>query len=205
MRIRIFALCSGTAALLLVGVGLADTGSLADERCASCHGDDGVSEEAATPTLAGQSAIYLAETMQAYLDDDRPAAQLTHEDQQTDMKEIVAALSQEELDGLAEYYSELEFRAFEQEFDADLADQGETVHFQYCEKCHEDAGSSPDDDAGLMAGQPMEYLLRELKHYASEKRSMTEKMDKKYRAMLKEEGDGSLEQLAHYYASQQAN
>ena len=64
-------------------------------------------------------------------------------------------------------------------------------------------GRPPDDDAGLMAGQPMEYILTELKHYASEKRSMPEKMDKKYKAMLKEEGDDSLEQLTHYYAAQQ--
>jgi sulfide dehydrogenase cytochrome subunit len=84
-----------------------------------------------------------------------------------------------------------------QTFDADLASKGKGIHALECKKCHEDGGSSPDDDAGILAGQWMPYLEDQFEEYASGKRPMPKKMQPKMEKLSAEDTKA----LIHYYGS----
>ena len=60
---------------LLLGSGLmlgatalsaAPTGQMLADTCAGCHGTDGASTGPATPSIAGNAAIYIVDSMNAY-------------------------------------------------------------------------------------------------------------------------------------------
>ena len=86
-----------------------------------------------------------------------------------------------------------------QEFDADLAAAGQTVHDAKCDKCHSEGGSNPDDEAGILAGQWMDYLANSFAEYASGDREQPKKMKEK----MEELSAADETALLHYYASQQ--
>ena len=65
--------------------------------CASCHMADGVSADPNNPILAGQYESYLAHTLRGYRDGTRANAI---------MAGMAAGLSDDDIDALAEYYSQ---------------------------------------------------------------------------------------------------
>ncbi len=195
--------------LMTVGVlGLAGTNLVqaADitkllEGCADCHEKDGNSTNADTPSIAGMSTEYFAESMEGYQTDARPAKKL--KDKDDTMKDVVKNLSEGDIEALAEHYAKQKFKPYKQDFDAAKAKSGKKLHRKYCDKCHSEGGSSSEDDSGILAGQPMGYLRYSMDNYTSGKREMGEKMEKKVKSMLKKDGDASIDLLLHYYASQQ--
>ncbi len=188
-------------ALGLVGnVSAADVNKLVKE-CADCHEKDGNATDGETPSIAGMSVDYFIESMNGYKTDARPALKL--KDKKEDMKDVVKKLSDEDINALAEHYSKQKFKPFKQEFDAGLAKAGKKLHKKYCDKCHSEGGTSAEDDAGILAGQPINYLKYSMDNYASGKREMGKKMAKKVKKMQKKAGDEGVKQVIHYYASQQ--
>ena len=86
-----------------------------------------------------------------------------------------------------------------QPFDAALAEAGKTVHDSNCSRCHSDGGSSPDDEAGILAGQWAGYLRASFADYASGDRDQPDRM----REALESLSENDIEALVNYYASQQ--
>lgn len=172
--------------------------------CNSCHGNKGISIERDIPTIAGFSETSINDILFSYRDEERPAIDSKYRSgditrPETNMVKIAQALTEEQIEALAIYYSELPFKAAKQDFDAALAKKGAKTHKRQCEKCHEDGGSSPDDDAGILAGQWVEYLNASFVSYLDGSRDGDKKMLKKLNKLSPEK----IEQLKHFYASQQ--
>jgi len=172
--------------------------------CADCHGENGVSQHSDIPTIAGASEIFIFDTMVAYKAGERVAieSKYRHGDltrPETDMKKIANELEEDQIQAIAEYFSAKPFVAAKQEFNTELASKGEKVHQSRCRKCHEDGGSSPDDDSGILAGQWTPYLKESMKLYRNGERAMEDKMKKNIDKL----SDQQVEALLNYYASQQ--
>ena len=172
------------------------------EPCAGCHGKDGVSTEPDIPIISGNSAVYIKDTMVAYSNKERPCAEVKinagpKKGELDDMCKIAKALSESETKLIADYFASKPFVRAKQAFDAEKAKLGKIVQDKECKKCHEDGGSSPGDDAGMLAGQWMPYVRQQFKDYSSGERPMTKKMKKKYENLSEED----IENLVHYFAS----
>jgi len=188
-------------ALGIVSSATADVNKLVEDECSDCHEKDGNSSDGETPSIAGMSNDYFIESMEGYKTDARPALKL--KDKKEDMKDIVKKLSDADIKALAGYFGKQKFKPQKQKFDPALAKVGKKLHKKYCDKCHSEGGSSAEDDAGILAGQPISYLQYSMDNYASGKREMGKKMSKKFKKMQKKAGDEGIVQLIHFYASQQ--
>jgi len=190
-------LLAGAILLALPGfASAADPGpsaQLLSDSCAGCHGTDGASGGPATPSIAGLSNDYFIEVMQGYKSGEVPS---------TIMGRIAKGYEDEEIEKMAGYFRELSFTPATQSFDAKLADRGAKLHDKYCEKCHKEEGSSAEEDSGILAGQWTPYLQWTLDDYLAGERKMIKKMKKKVKRLLNKEGDGSIQALIAFYASQ---
>jgi sulfide dehydrogenase cytochrome subunit len=195
--------CIGVYALALGFAGTATAGLQENlNNCYSCHGKDGVSNKADIPTIGGYSAIYITDSMTAFRNNERPCEETeilsgSHKGDKTDMCAVAKDLSGADTIEVANHLATLPFVRTKQSFDAEKAKLGKAVQNRKCKKCHEDGGSSPDDDAGILAGQHMEYIKNQMEQYSTGKRPMTEKMKVKYEKLSKED----LENILHYYGS----
>jgi sulfide dehydrogenase cytochrome subunit len=170
--------------------------------CFGCHGKLGVSTQKEIPTIAGLSAVFIEESLLAYIDEARPAksgpyysGDLSRPD--TDMKTISKGLSEAQITAISAYFAKQKFVPVKQTFDKKLAAIGKRIHAMKCEKCHESAGSLPDDDAGLLAGQWTPYLKNSFAEYRDKSRETNKKM----RKLLLKMTDRDIEALLHFYAS----
>lgn len=174
------------------------------ETCSDCHGKDGASSESDVPIIGGFSAQYIIDSMVAYQDKDRPCPETEYREgdnkgSKTDMCKIAEELSEENIEEIAEFYAGKEFVPAKQAFDQAKAASAARIHEKYCEKCHEEGGSSPDGDSGILAGQWTPYLKSALKAFTSGDREMPERMQPKMEKL----SDTDIEALLHYYASLQ--
>jgi len=181
--------------------GAADINALM-ENCNGCHGDDGVSQSTDVPTIAGLAEFVHVDALYIYQDEARPCAdsEYRHGDTSrpaTSMCAIAAELSEDDIDALAAAYAELPYVKATQEFDAALAATGEGLHKEHCDKCHSDAGTNPEDEAGMLGGQQMGYLATTFDEYAAGTREQPGKMKEKLDALS---GD-DIKALVHYYGS----
>ncbi len=172
--------------------------------CEECHGKGGVSTESDIPTIVGFSDTAISDILLAYQDDTRAAisSKFRFGDTtrpETNMNEITKELSEEEIEALALHYSEGTFVPATQPFDAGKAAIGAKIHKVQCAKCHEEGGTSRDDDVGILAGQWSPYLRTALKNFRSDKRETEPKMLK----LVKKLSDDEIDALVHYWASQQ--
>ncbi len=170
--------------------------------CNNCHGKDGVSNESAVPTLAGLSELYLFDNLSYYQERERPCIETEYHEgsnkgSKTDMCKLADELGEEDMETLAEFYSTRKFVNARQNFDPDMAARGQKVHDSKCEKCHEEGGSSAEDDSGVLAGQWMSYLEQSFKSYSSGERAMPKKMKTKFEKL----SDQDKQDLLHFYAS----
>ena len=118
---------------------------------------------------------------------------------ETNMCEVVADMSDDEIEKIAAHYAALPFVPATQEFDAALAAAGEAVHERECARCHTDGGSNPEDEAGILAGQWMGYMKQTFVEYETGAREQPKKMQEKMVNLSVDDVDA----LIHYYASQQ--
>lgn len=164
--------------------------------CGSCHGSDGMSKKDVIPSIAGISDIAHEDYLYAFREEARACTDAKTKAMCANIKK---KLSDEEIQGLAAYYSAMTFMPAAQEFDAAKAAAGQALHDERCAKCHSDGGGNPGDDASILAGQWMPYLQRSLTQFVSGEREQPEAMQKKVSTLTEAE----VEALVHYYGSQQ--
>lgn len=167
--------------------------SMLANACAACHGPDGSSQGPATPSIAGVSPDYFIDAMTAFKEDERPV---------TVMNRIAKGYTEEQIELMAGYFSQLKLKATDQSFDSALAKKGAALHETHCEKCHEQGGRASDDDAGILAGQKTPYLRYTIKDILDGKRDVPVKMLKKLESIQQHMGNEGFEQLLHFYASE---
>ena len=164
------------------------------DTCAGCHGTHGSSVGPASPSIAGISAEYFIESMEAYKNDERPA---------TVMNRIAKGYTEDQLEAMAEYFEEQKYRPAKQAFDAKLAARGKDLHPKYCqEKCHQKGGAGTED-SGVLAGQWAGFLRNALADMREGRSEYPKKMKAGVEKLIEEQGEEALEALMHYYASQQ--
>lgn len=190
--------------------------SMLSGTCLGCHGPGGISAGPATPTIAGMSELYIIGAMLAYkYDNDEEKIDTVIESDpdfeeleyfartSTIMNRIAKGYSEAEIKVISKYFAELPFKkAQEQSVDQAQAKTGAEIHEMHCEKCHEDGGSSAEDDAGVLAGQWIPYLEYTMEDFASGDRDMPKKMKKQIREAHEVYGDAAIDQLIQFYASQ---
>lgn len=170
--------------------------------CAGCHGPDGVSTEPTIPIIAGLSAKYLKASFENYKAKRRPcvAVEVKTGDKKgtkTDMCQVANALSDADMDQLAELFAGKPFVPAEQKVDAALAAHGDELQQLYCDKCHTNNGKKAADDKGILAGQWIPYLVNALDEFKSGTRAVPVKM----KPSIKDLDKADFEALANYFAS----
>lgn len=168
------------------------SGAMLAGTCAACHGTNG-SSVGITPSLAGGTAEYFIDTMQAFKYGDRDA---------TVMDRVAKGYSDEQIAKMGEFFAKQKLKPMKQTFDSSKAALGKKLHEDNCEKCHEDGGRKADE-GGILAGQSMIYLKYSMEDFHSNSRETPKKMKKKVKAVTSEHGQKGIEALIHYYGSQQ--
>jgi sulfide dehydrogenase cytochrome subunit len=163
--------------------------SMLGHTCAGCHGFNGASTGPATPSIAGLSTAYMVDSMKAFASGDRKS---------TIMGRIAKGYTEEEFETMAEFFADQPVHKAKQTTDAAKVAQGKKL-YKECEKCHEDNGASPDDDAGILAGQWLPYLNYSMADFKSGAREQPRKMKKKTEKL----SDAEIEALMQFFASQQ--
>lgn len=162
--------------------------------CASCHGSNGSSAGPATPSLGGLSKTYISQVMNDYKTGKR--ASLV-------MNRIAKGYSADEINLIADYYSNQAFTAGEQTTDAGKVQRGQALHTQYCASCHISGGKSGTLTGARLAGQWKPYMERTLLDYAQGRsQPSTQQMTDAIKTLFTQEGRPALEALAEYYAHQ---
>ena len=192
-QVRIFLLAWG-AIVLLVGGGHAvaadvEAGKALAEGCAGCHGADGVSQTALTPSLAGEPDEYVQWQLVYFRAGGRKSEV---------MMPIAQALSNEDIRNLGAYYASLPPPRPDATADA-LARVGEKVAVQHrCRSCHSDDYTG-FRAAARLAGQREEVLLQALRDFKSGTRianGVASMADVTY-----ELNDADMQALAHFMAT----
>lgn len=177
----------------------------AAETCATCHNENGVSDEPEVPTIAGASSFFLENQLAMFAEQARPceadyfkeeAAEPEHDIAAEDHCALAEEISEDEMVELAEYFASKPFAAADQEFDAALADKGASIHAANCERCHTENGGLALDDAGIMAGQWKPYLMEQFEYYKEGKRWQPEKMQPEMEKLTEDD----MKALAEFYA-----
>jgi cytochrome subunit of sulfide dehydrogenase len=201
----LFMLLSGVSIGLSVAtVALAADGAEVAEKCTVCHGKNGASTESNIPTIAGYSAKYLVDSIKNFRKKVRSCAEVTipsgpKKGTRSDMCKVLADLSDADAEAVAKYFASQKFVRAKQPFDAAKAQKGVPVYKLRCEKCHENNGSSPDEDNGILAGQWTPYLKDQLANFRAGKRPIDDKMKQRLDKVTPEEE----ELLLNFFASQQ--
>ena len=200
MKRQFFSVLS-VLALGIPALASADVDALIED-CNGCHGDNGVSQWSDVPTIAGLAEFVHVDALFIYQDEARPCAESEYRQGDTSraattMCAIAAELSEDDIDALAAAYAEMPYVKAKQDFDADKAAAGQALHDKHCDKCHSEAGTNPDDEAGMLGGQQMGYLRNTFAQYADESREQPGKMAEKLSALSADE----VEALVHYYGS----
>lgn len=169
----------------------APSASMLANTCAGCHGTNGASVGPSSPTIAGKSAEYLKEVMASYKSGDRHA---------TIMNRIAKGYTDEEIALMADYFAALPFvsAAERQELDAAKIEAGSKLYTKNCSKCHDENGSLPDDDSGILAGQWLPYMQYTMTDFKGGRSVMPKKMKKKVEKL----DDAQIEALLQFFASQ---
>lgn len=196
-------LLGGLLALCAGGAAAAD-GATVFDRCSQCHGKNGASSESNIPTIASYSTKYIQESFKNFRSKARQCAEVTiptgpKKGQKSDMCKVVADLSADDADAVAKWLPTQKFVRAKQPFDAALAEKGSAVYKLRCEKCHENNGSSPDEDNGILAGQWTPYLRDQIAAFRAGRRPIDDKMKLRLDKVDKSEE----EQLLNFFASQQ--
>ena len=182
----------------------ADGAAVFEQKCLACHGAGGASQESSIPTIGGYSAKYIVDSLGNFKKKLRPCSEVTipsgpKKGSKSDMCKVIADLSAAEAEATARYLAGRKFVRAKQPFDAAKAAKGQSVYGKMCRRCHEDGGSSPDEDNGILAGQWTPYLKGQLAAFRGGKRTIDDKM----KARLEKVSADEEEALLHFFASQQ--
>jgi cytochrome subunit of sulfide dehydrogenase len=197
-------LAVASTTLFVATAALAADGAAVAEQCAVCHGKNGASTDSSIPIIGGYSAKYITESIKNFKQKIRTCAEVTvqagpKKGTKSDMCKVTADLSDADVEAVARHFAAQKFVRARQPFDPAKAQKGSPVYKLRCEKCHENNGSSPDEDNGILAGQWMPYLKEQLAGFRSGKRPLDDKMKQR----LDKVGKDEEEALLHFFASQQ--
>lgn len=162
--------------VLLIGLPLAapaagdiEAGKAKSVTCAACHGADGNSVNPEWPSIAGQHAGYIIDSLNAYRDGTRDNVLMLGQ---------VQALTEQDQADLAAYFASQQ--ALPRVADPALASRGERLYragnletgVAACIACHgpNGRGNAPAGYPAL-AGQHAQYTADQLRQYRLEKRS----------------------------------
>ncbi|HUO78901.1 MAG TPA: c-type cytochrome [Steroidobacteraceae bacterium] len=182
------------SALLLAALALGATAAEAVnaellKKCTICHGDRGLSDESAYPTIAGLPARLQMDAMRAYRDGTRDCGPVAR------MCKIVVGMSDTEIKELADYFAAFPFKRAQQPFKPELVERGRQLHEDYCAVCH---GENPADaEKSILHGQWADYLRYALGQYRSGHRKQPPSM----RRQTEKLSDPDIEAIVNFYAS----
>lgn len=165
------------------------TPAMLSNTCSACHGQFGQAVGPSIPTLAGQPASYLVDSMKKFKSGERAG---------TVMNRVAKAYSDDDFNAMGEFFSQKTFVRYPQKVDSAKVAKGKELHEQNCKKCHMENGRE-SEDGGVIAGQWSEYLHITMDDFASKKRAMPKKMAEKLEGLSKDD----LDALINFYASQQ--
>ncbi len=132
---------------------------LAGNKCASCHGEHGISEKPEVPSLAGQDHNYLIKATREYALKKR---------QHDGMLNAVEKLSLDEVVALADYYAN---QTPQKAANVYLPEPTQKLIAERCVKCHGERGFSNEFDKPRLAGQSEAYLIESMQQYADGRRN----------------------------------
>ena len=137
--------------------------------CNTCHGDNGVPRNAATPVIWGQQENYLVKQLHDFQRGDRDNDVMTW---------MATALSQAEVGPVAAYFAKKNWPARS----AGAASTSPPAGVAVCQICHQQnfVGGLP---APRLAGQRYEYLVEAMRRYAERERTNNADMMKIMEAM----------------------
>jgi len=165
------------------------------DKCVECHGADGMGRDLAmVPVIAGIPAGHIEEAIYAYVDGARRCVR------EPRMCETVVALSEFEVTELAKYFAGLERGRSNEEFNKDLAAEGEVLHKQHCSNCHLPPDHEDVEQAlGIpLHGQRSEYLRFAIEAYfAGDREALVATMAERIQSLQA----GDLGALVNYYSS----
>ena len=165
------------------------TPAMLSNTCSACHGQFGQAVGPSIPTLAGQPASYLVDSMKKFKSGERAG---------TVMNRVAKAYSDADFKAMGEFFSQKTFVRYPQKVDSAKVAKGKELHEQNCKKCHMENGRE-SEDGGVIASQWSEYLHITMDDFASKKRAMPKKMAEKLEGLSKDD----LDALINFYASQQ--
>jgi cytochrome c553 len=162
-------------------------GKAAAAGCAGCHGEAGVSKTPGMPSLTGLDPKYLVAAMKAYKSGQRKNEM---------MKTMLSAPTDADLNNVALYYA-LQKPARAQTPAAGDQAAGKTASGA-CAGCHGEQGVSGNPANPSLAGQDAQYLVAALQEYKDGARS-----DETMKALAAPLDEGTIKNIAAYYANQQ--
>ncbi len=155
--------------------------------CAGCHGEDGNSAAAATPSVAGQHDVYLIDAIEAYQDGTRAEPM---------MQALTKPLTRSQIEDIAYFYAAMVPRRAEASGKGDpLAGLAVTAP---CAGCHGVDGNSTDPQNPRLAGLSADYLIAAVNSYQDGSRK-NDVMRDQVLALR----DQDVADLAAYYASKE--
>ena len=189
-------LISVVTPFILVSAADAQAPGVAD-RCFGCHTEDGVTDNPNIPTIAGVGDFYIENQLTIFAEKARPCITgFLPEGEVVNKCALIGALSESQRAALVEYFAGLDFEPFEQPVDAALAERGAVIHAENCERCHTENGTVSMDDSAILAGQPKQYLARQLRNFRAGKRWQLESMA----AEIEDLEDDDIDALVNFYA-----
>ncbi len=164
-------------------VGDAKKGEPLTAVCGGCHGEGGVSTDAATPSLASQDPQYLTAAIKAYR---------TTRRRNDTMSRMVANLTDPDIADIVAYYTTQKGKA---------AEDGKTLVkdiIAKCDRCHTNYTFNPALAIPSIKGQDRDYLVLALRAYRDGRRenSLMHNMSVPY-------SDAVIESLASHYANEE--
>lgn len=162
--------------------------------CAGCHGEQGISQVASFPSLAGQLATYTYKQLRDYADGKRSNAL---------MNSVAAGLSEQDSADLAVWFASQ--TAAVNESKQQKLDKAEVLVAKGngkkiippCFTCHGGDGQGEKQDIPALAGQQPEYFANTFKEYKSGTRHND--VYSRMRLISEQLSDEEIEQLAQYY------
>lgn len=167
------------------GKGDANAGKTAATSCAGCHGDNGVSGNPNTPSLAGQDPEYIHGATKAYKDGGRA---------EETMKGIAGALDDKTMRDLAAYYAAQAPQPVAVRKPLSIGEWAER-----CDRCHGVNGNSIEPTVPALAAQRADWLEAVLAAYRSGARKSTAMS-----AMSSGLTDADIREIAAHYSRQSA-
>ncbi|WP_301100556.1 c-type cytochrome [Propionivibrio sp.] len=174
---------------------------IAETVCVACHGADGNSPTSANPILAAQGADYLFKQLTEFRAvDSKPAVR-----NNPIMASMTAALTVEDMKGLALYFSQQK-RKPASATDEKLVAAGKSIWrkgdfdkgIPACAGCHGPTGSGIPAQYPSLSGQYAEYTDLQLKNFRSEERSNDP--ERMMRSIGEKLSDKQIKALADYIA-----